>query len=549
MLKLIFRAAVCVALLTVTPGLTPLLQDHAFAPASANPPAQAKARVIVGAAVIDGSGRKAYRANLRMVGDTIADIGMFAPRQGEEVIQARGMVVAPGFIDIHNHSEDGLAREPTAASQVSQGITTLAVGPDGDSPWPVADYLAKREQQRAAVNVLTFVGHATLRERVMKNDTARQATEQEIEAMARLAEQGMSEGAYGLSTGLEYDVGHAATTEEVIRLARVAARHGGIYMSHIRDEADEAMAAFAEAIRIGREARLPVQISHIKLGTVGVWGKADQVIRMIDGARKARIDVTADCYPYDAWASTITVLIPSRRHDDPQAVARGLADVGGAANVLITNCKAHADYEGRTLEEIARAGNQTPVDVYMQIVRDGGASVVCRSMIEKDIRAFYTQPWVMVASDGGIGGRHPRGAGTFPKVLGRFVREQGWLTLEEAVRKMTALPAMRLGLADRGAVRIGAKADLVIFNPKTVIDRSTFKEPQLLSEGIAWVFVNGEPVWEDGKTTGRLPGAMTVRLRRLAITRMQRSIICCLAYFLTRSAARAVPASACYGSG
>ena len=326
--------------------------------------------------------------------------------------------------------------------------------------------------------------------------------------MAQLAEQGMREGAYGLSTGLEYDVGHPATTEEVIALARAAARHGGIYMSHIRDEADDAMAAFAEALRIGRKARVPVQISHIKLGTVSVWGKAAQVIRLIDAARKAGVDVTADCYPYTAWASTITVLIPSRRHDDPQAVAKGLADVGGAANVLITRSKAHADYEGHTLEEIARARNTTPVAVYMEIVKDGGASVVCRSMIDRDVRAFYAQPWVMVASDGGIGGRHPRGAGTFPRVLGRFVREQRWLSLAEAVRKMTTLPATRLGLKDRGHLRVGAKADLVIFDPATVIDRSTFKDPQALSAGIQRVYVNGEPVWEGGKATGRLLGVV-----------------------------------------
>lgn len=473
---------------------------------AASPTPQMKSRVIVGATVIDGSGRPRFRANVRISGDRIAEIGAFAARAGEQIIEARGMVVAPGFIDIHNHSESGLITQPAAANQVSQGITTLVVGPDGDSPWPIADYLAKLDQQRAAVNVLSFVGHATVRELVMKSDYNRAATEKEISEMARLVEQAMSEGAFGLSTGLEYDVGNPSTTEEVIALARVAARHGGIYMSHIRDEADLAMAAFEEIIRIGREARLPVQISHIKLGTVGVWGQAKKVIAMINAARRKGVDVTADCYPYDAWASTITVLIPNRRHDDPKAVAKGLADVGGASNVLITNCKAHRDYEGKNLEEIARERNKTAVDVYIQIVKDGGASVVCRSMIEPDIRAFYTQPWVMVSSDGGIGGRHPRAAGTFPRVLGRFARAKGWFTLEEAVRKMTSMPAARLGLTDRGMIRKGMKADLVIFDPAKVIDRSTFKEPQLLSVGIERVFVNGEPVWEDGKTTNLFPG-------------------------------------------
>jgi N-acyl-D-amino-acid deacylase len=488
-----------VAMLCGLPSLS-----HTFA----NSPAQAKPRVIVGAMVVDGSGRRAFRANVRIEGNLIVTVGPFTPRANDEIIDARGLIVAPGFIDIHNHSEDGLEREPTAANQVSQGITTLAVGPDGDSPWPMAEYLARRDKQRMAVNVLSFVGHATVRELVMKNDTRRVATEKEIQAMAYLVEQGMKEGAFGLSSGLEYDVGQRATTEEVIELARVAARHGGIYMSHIRDEADEAMAAFTEAIRIGREAHLPVQISHIKLGTVGVWGKAGEVVAMVERARQSGVDVTADCYPYDAWASTITVLIPSRRHDDPAAVAKGLADVGGAANVLIVACKAHADYEGRTLEEIARARRMTPIDVYMQIVKDGGAGVVCRSMIERDIKTFYTQPWVMVASDGGIGGRHPRAAGSFPRVLGRFVREKHWFAIEEAIRKMTSLPARRLGLTDRGLVREGMKADLVIFDPKRVLDRATFKDAGLLSIGIERVLVNGEPVWEQGRTTGRLPGAV-----------------------------------------
>jgi N-acyl-D-amino-acid deacylase len=481
---------------------------QSFSTAFSQPASGAKSQVIVGATIIDGSGRKAFAANVRIVGDRIANVGKFVTRSDEEIIQAPGLMVAPGFIDIHNHSDGALASEPTLASQVSQGITTLAVGPDGGSPWPIADYLAKRQAQPAAVNILTFVGHATVRLQVMGKDHNRAATDKEIADMAKLVEQGMREGAAGLSTGLEYDVGHPSTTEEVIELARVAARHGGIYMSHVRDEADDVMTAFKEAIRIGREARIPVQISHIKLGTAGVWGQAEKAIELINAARHSGVDITADCYPYDAWSSTITVLIPSRRHEDPVAVKKGLDDVGGAGNVLITRCQAHREYEGKTLEEIAREQRLSAVDVYIQIVKDGGAGVVCRSMKDSDIRVFYRQPWVMVASDGQAGGRHPRGAGTFPRVLGRFVRERAWLTLEEAVRKMTAAPASRLGLNDRGVIREGMKADLVIFDHRRVIDRSTFKEPLLLSEGIDRVFVNGETVFEGGKPTGRLPGVV-----------------------------------------
>ncbi len=464
--------------------------------------------LIKGGTLIDGTGARRRQADVRITGDQIQEIGRLKPQPGERVIEARGFVVAPGFIDIHNHSDRGLDAEPTAKSQIRQGITTLAVGPDGSSPWPIADYLARREQQRTAVNILTFVGHATLRQRVMGRDFNRPATENEITQMAQLVAQGMREGAVGLSTGLEYDLGRPSTTEEVIALARVAARHGGIYMSHIRDEADLVLEALKEAIRIGREARIPVQISHIKMGSVGVWGKAPEAVALIEAARREGLDITADCYPYDAWASTITVLVPSRRHDDPVAVGKGIADVGGAANILITNCGAHPDYEGKTLEEIARATNKTPVDVYIQIVKDGGAGVVCRSMQESDIRVFYRQPWVMVASDGGIGMRHPRGAGAFPRVLGRYVRERADLTLEEAIRKMSALPASRLNLRDRGLVKVGMKADVVIFDPAKVLDRSTMNDPFAEPIGISYLFVNGVIVLEAGKVTGELPGVV-----------------------------------------
>lgn len=469
---------------------------------------QTKSRVIVGASVIDGTGRRPFRANVRIEGDRITRVGLFTPRPGEEIINARGLVLAPGFIDIHNHSEQGLDSDTAATTQVSQGITTLAVGPDGGSPWPVGDYLSRREQKRASVNVLAFLGHATVRHQVLGEDYNRRAKEKEIQSMRELVERGMREGAFGLSTGLEYDMGRASSTEEVIELARIAARYGGIYMTHMRDEEEGMFTAVAEAIRIGREAGLPVQISHIKMGNRNVWGKSREVIQVINRAKRSGLDITADCYPYTAWASTISILVPSRRHDDPAAVATALSNVGGADKVLITNCKAHPDYEGKTLEEIARDNGSTPVAVYQQIIKDGGAAVVCSSMSEADVEAFYRQPWVMVSSDGGIGSRHPRGAGTFPRVLGRFVRENRWLALTEAVRKMTSMPAIRLGLADRGVIRAGMKADLVLFDPKKVIDRSTFKEPQLLSEGINQVFVNGETVWAEGRTTDARPGVV-----------------------------------------
>ncbi|MBA3442553.1 MAG: amidohydrolase family protein, partial [Pyrinomonadaceae bacterium] len=262
----------------------------------------------------------------------------------------------------------------------------------------------------------------------------------------------------------------------------------------------------AEAIRIGEEARLPVQISHIKLGSQVVWGRSAEVVALIDRARRRGVDVTADCYPYTAWSSGIKVLVPSGRHDDSTHVAKGLADVGGAANVTITSFKKHPEYEFKTLATLAQNQGVTPVEMYMQIVKDGGAGVVCHAMKDEDIRTFYQTPWVMVSSDGGIGMRHPRGAGSFPRVLGRVVRERSWLKLEEAIRKMTGLPAERLGLKDRGFLRAGMKADLVIFDPARVVDRSTFAEPGLTSEHINLVFVNGVEVWRDGQTTGHKPG-------------------------------------------
>ncbi len=466
--------------------------------------------VIVNAIVIDGTGAPARRASVRVADGRIADVDDIRSTGRDRVVDARGLVLAPGFIDTHNHSTDGLLTDPLAASQISQGITTLVVGQDGSSPWPIGDYLGRLRREPASVNVLTAVGHATVRQQVMGKDFARAARADEVTRMEALVEQGMREGAVALSTGLEYEVGGYATTAEVVALARVAGRLGGFYISHVRDEADKAFDAMREVVTIAEQAGLPVQNTHIKLGTVGVWRRAKEALALFDAARARGLDVTADAYPYDAWSSTITVLIPSRRFDDPVAVAKGLADVGGAANVLITRHAAHPEYEFKTLAAVAKSKGITPVALFMQIVKDGGASVVCTSMVDEDIRAFYRWPWTMVASDGGIGMRHPRGAGTFPRVLGRFVRERKWLTLEEAIRKMTSLPAARLKLTDRGVVRAGAWADLVLFDPATVIDRSTFNEPFTLSTGIRNVWVNGTLVWDEPRPTGARPGQVLV---------------------------------------
>lgn len=472
--------------------------------------AQTKSFVIRNATIIDGSGGKPYAADLRVKGDRIVAIGKLKAKKGEESIDATGLILSPGFIDIHNHSESGLQREGTAANQVSQGITTVIVGPDGGSPDSIAEYFTSLDG-KIAVNVGAFMGHGTLRGLVMKPDLKRTATESETVEMGKLLQAAMKAGAFGFSSGLEYDAGFSATTEELIELSRVAARHGGVYMTHMRDEEEGVLDAIREAIKIGREAGIPVQISHLKMGNKSVWNRSTEVIALINEAKFSGQDITADAYPYTAWASTITVLVPNRKHDDPVEVQKGIDALGGPDKVLITSCRAFPEYEGKTLEQAAASAGSSPVATYIEIVKKGGAGVIGYGMNEADVKAFYQTPWVMVSSDGGIGSRHPRGTGTFTRVLGRFVRENKWLTLESAIRKMSAMPAARLGLKDRGVVKKGMKADLVLFDPETVLDKATFVEPQQFSEGLRTVFVNGIRVWDKGSISGKLPGSILRR--------------------------------------
>ena len=489
------------------------LRPDSFATAFACVFAQDKSSstVIINAQVADGTGAALRKINVRISGDRIVTLGNFAPKKDEQTIDAKGFVLAPGFIDIHNHSIEGLEKDPLAESQIAQGITTVILGPDGDSPWPIAPWLDTRRKNPASLNLAVLVGHATVREQVLGKDYQRASTPAEIDKMSQLVDQGMREGAIGLSSGLEYDMGTYSTTDEVVALASAAAKLHGFYMTHIRDEADLSFQALDEEIAIGDGTHIPVEHSHIKLGTVGVWGKAPQYIRVIETARKRGLDFLADCYPYDAWHSNIKVLVPDKQYVDPKSVAKALADVGGASHVTIVEFSPNTAYENHTIEDLATQHGVSPVEMFIRIIREGDAAnteagIIGQSMIESDIKAFYQQPWVMVASDGGIGSRHPRGAGTFPRVLGLYVREKKWLTLPEAVRKMTGLPAQRLGWKDRGVLREGAFADLVLFNPATVIDRSTFQNPFVLPTGIEKVFVNGALVWDTGKATGARPG-------------------------------------------
>lgn len=462
--------------------------------------------VLVGGTIIDGTGKIRFKGNVRIKDGRITDVGVFRLLPTEPKLDVTGLIVAPGFIDVHNHSAEAIAQELGAPTQVAQGITTMGLGPDGGGPFGVEDAMAIFDEMPPSVNLLTFVGHATVRVRIMGGDYKRKATPDEVQRMAQLVEQGMREGAFGLSSGLEYDPGFYADTSELVELCKVVSKYGGIYMSHIRDESYDVVGAINEAITVGREAKVPVQISHIKLGTTGVWGKTAQVLAAIDKARVQGVDVTADLYPYTAWSSSITVLVPSRKFDDTAEVTRALADVGGAKNVLITRSEKHPEYNFKTLEDVATSRGMTAVDLYKEIVKEGGASIVCTSMTEADVKAFMRHRQVMISSDGGIGARHPRGAGTFPRVLGKYVRAEKVLTLEAAIRKMTSMPAARLGFKERGVLRKGAVADVVVFNAQEIVDRSTFQEPMVPAVGMKHVLVNGVLVMKDGQVTDARPG-------------------------------------------
>jgi N-acyl-D-amino-acid deacylase len=318
----------------------------------------------------------------------------------------------------------------------------------------------------------------------------------------------MRDGALGLSSGLEYDPGFYATSDEIAALAEVVARHGGFYSSHVRDEENEVFAAWKEAIDVGRRAKLPVQLSHVKLASKPVWGRAAEALKLLDDAKREGLDVTADWYPYTYWQSAMYVLIPDRDFENRKKWEVGLEEIGGPQNVLVVGYRVDPSYNGKTVAEIAGATNRDAVTTIIEMIRAAGPGIgiIGTSMAEEDLRAIFRHPQVMICSDGGITGRHPRGYGAFPRVLARFVREQKLVTLEEAIAKMTGRSAARLGFSDRGVLAPGKAADIVIFDPGAIEDRGTPQEPARPPVGMRDVIVNGEVVLREGRQTASRPG-------------------------------------------
>ena len=465
--------------------------------------------LIRGGLVIDGTGGPERRADVRISGDRIVQIdSSLPPRAGERVIDATGKVVAPGFIDTHSHADRGLEDMPDAASQVRQGITTTVVGQDGGGMLPVSDFFDEIERLAPSINYATTVGHGTVRGLVMGADFKRAATASEIETMKALVERGMRDGALGLSSGLEYDPGFYAKPEELRELATVVARYGGYYTSHVRDEENEVMAAWSEAIDVGRAARVPVLISHVKLAVKGMWGKTDQALKLLEDANRAGVQVRGDWYPYTYWQSSMYVLIPDRDVENRKKWEVGLEEIGGPANVLITSYRPNPAWAGKTVAEIARDEHKDAVTIIIEMIRasQNDIGIIGTSMDEADLSRFAAHPLTFICSDGGLAGRHPRGYGAFPRVLAMYVRGQKVLDLRRAIHKMTGAPVAFLGLKQRGVLAPDHAADVVVFDAATIQDRGTKTEPSQAPVGIQYVIVNGQVVLDNGGMTSARPG-------------------------------------------
>ena len=491
--------------------------------------------------IVDGSGAAPYRGDVAVRGDQIARIGAAITEPATRVIDVGGQVISPGFIDIHVHATRGTAQGlfevPTADNYIRQGVTTIMDGPDGGSPIPIAPFLAKLEALRKSINIGTFIGQGSVREAVI-GLANRPATSGELETMRGLVTQGMRDGAFGLSSGLFYVPGVFTPTEEVVDLARAAARGGGIYISHMRDETSRVLNSVEETILIGERGGLPAQVTHHKASGRPNWGKSGETLRAIDEARKRGIDVTLDVYPYTASSTSLAAgLLPPwaleggraqmlGRLKDPATRTRVRAEAvriiiderggGDPKNVVVSRCDAVPSAVGKNLSELTerRGVNATvenAADTLLGILEQDDCRGVFHAMSDQDVDRIIRHPAAMIASDGeipvfGRNAPHPRSYGTFARVLSEYVRNRRLLTVEQAVRKMALLPAQRLKLADRGLLKEGMKADLAVFDPARVRDAATYENPHQYAEGFSRVIVNGVVVFEDGRMTTARPG-------------------------------------------
>ncbi|MEW6338270.1 MAG: D-aminoacylase [Acidobacteriota bacterium] len=491
--------------------------------------------LIRGARVVDGTGSPWFRADVGISAGRIAAVGSLGDASATRVIEARELVLAPGFIDVHTHLEDQVEKLPDAANYLRDGVTTLVTGNCGGSRTDLAAFFARLEELGLGPNIASLVGHNAVRRKVMGSEN-RRAEAHEIAAMRELVDRAMRDGAVGLSTGLIYVPGTYAGTEEVVALAEVVARHGGVYATHMRSEGVKIREAIEEAVRIGREARVPVEISHFKVASPRLWGRAEEMIGLVESARLDGIDVTVDQYPYE-WSSTgLDTTLPSwaraggndallGRLRDPavrEKIAREMADQlkkDGSRDFSYAVVALHeADHsiEGKSITEINRLrgrkrGVRHEIETILELMEKGGARMVFHKMSDGDVETILRYPNTAVASDGhivehGVGVPHPRSYGTNARVFAEYVRKRRILTVEEAVRRMTSLPARTFRMHDRGLIRPGFAADLVLFDPSRVADTATFTSPHHYSEGFALVLVNGVAVVEDDAVTGARPG-------------------------------------------
>jgi len=517
--------------------------------------------VLLNGLVFDGSGSPPFKADIAISRDRIAKIGSIDKAEAEESFDLTGYAVAPGFIDIHNHSDLSIFSVPTADNYIRQGVTTIVVGNCGSSPAPVTDknrgyiedaarrvlgrsilrwssfseYLDSLSRLRKSINIATLVGHGAIRAAVMGFED-RSPSEEELDEMKRLVDEALASGAFGMSTGLMYVPGAYSSTEEIIELAKIVGKYHGLYTSHIRNEGTGLIDSVLEAIRIGLESGVSVEISHLKAAGKPNWGRVKTALALIREYAEKGYDISADAYPYTASSTSLLSIFPAwiregdknsiiNRLEDPKILKeiRKELETSGLVpgrwiewnEITISTSASHKELEGRRLNEIASEWNMDPMSTAIKILLDDelSTSMIVHGMSQEDVDLVISNPYVAIGSDGsvkqfGIGKPHPRNYGAFPRVLSLFVRKKKLLSLSEAIRKMTSLPARKLGIWDRGLIRPGMKADITVFNMYTVEDKATYEDPHQYPQGIKHVIVNGKLVVEDGQHRGAKPGKL-----------------------------------------